>query len=145
MYLTIVCAECDEEFLADGQRPHWDCPSCGHQIENRRYPFLTGSLVAAYVNPTTEDWRGRHDALLDQARTRIVELEGTIARLQDELEALRRGESRAQVLSSGAEPIAEVTVVGAGAKGPIRQAGAPIRGPARPSLVSNPDSTEGDG
>ena len=118
----MICAGCEQEFTADGGKPLWECPHCQRSVDNRRYPFLDGSLVEAYINAANEDWRNRHDALLERAHQRVLELEARIATLESDLRTAK-----------GGQPPAPRTGDAAPTAGPARISSQPQRGAVRPT------------
>jgi hypothetical protein len=73
--MRVVCGDpdCREEFPVSSKDAVWECTSCGRQIVNRKYPFLTAKLMQANIDGDTADWKAIYSDLLEQARLEIVE------------------------------------------------------------------------
>jgi len=92
MRIIIICGneECKQEYNADSEDRHWTCPHCGREKENPYYPFLTVRLMHAKSEPDEADWKGLHDALLEKARRRLLELKDRSEFLELEVARLRK-------------------------------------------------------
>jgi len=67
MRIIVKCGEdeCRTEFNVETTDPEWECPSCGHVIINRQYPFLTAKVMQARVEGDSSDWKRNFKDLLD--------------------------------------------------------------------------------
>lgn len=75
MELIVICAQCSEEFNADGDERFWKCTGCGHEVENRKYPFLTRKIAHAKAHRSETNWEAMFDELLADARAMVLDLE----------------------------------------------------------------------
>lgn len=89
MDLQVVCAKCSAEFTASGDEPRWACSSCGREIENVRYPFLTRRVAHAKAHRSETDWEAMFDEVLAAAHAKVLALEASLARLEAENRRLK--------------------------------------------------------
>lgn len=89
MDLVVVCASCSKEFNASGDERFWKCAHCGHEIENKKYPFLTRKLAHAKSHRSEADWETMFDELLSEAREKVISLEAQVRRLSEENRRLK--------------------------------------------------------
>lgn len=89
--LQIVCAKCSAEFTALADDPKWACPTCAHEIENVRYPFLTRRVAHAKAHRKETDWETMFDEVLAAAHEKVLALEARIHRLESENRRLTGG------------------------------------------------------
>lgn len=75
MELMVICAQCSEEFNADGDQRFWKCTGCGHKVENMKYPFLTRKIAHAKAHRSETNWEAMFDELLADARAKVLDLE----------------------------------------------------------------------
>jgi DNA-directed RNA polymerase subunit RPC12/RpoP len=80
MELIVICAQCSEEFKADGDERFWKCSGCGHEVENMKYPFLTRKIAHAKAHRSETNWEAMFDELLADARTKVLDLEARAKR-----------------------------------------------------------------
>jgi tRNA(Ile2) C34 agmatinyltransferase TiaS len=92
MEMIVICAKCQSEYKVSADEPRWKCKSCGHEAENRRYPFLTRRVAHAKSQPSETNWQEMFDEVLDAAHERVLDLEGRIAKLEAENKRLRGAE-----------------------------------------------------
>ena len=73
MRMMVRCGdeECKTEFYVDSKDPVWECTSCGRQITNRNYPFLTARLMQAKIDGGSADWKLMFAELVKTARIEI--------------------------------------------------------------------------
>ena len=95
MDLQVVCANCSAEFTASAEDPKWACPSCGHEIENVRYPFLTRRVAHAKAHRGETDWEAMFDEVLAAAHGKVIALEARLDRLESENRRLKGGPPKA--------------------------------------------------
>ncbi len=84
MDLVVVCADCRAEYKASGDLPRWKCTSCGHEAENKRYPFLTRRVAHAKSHREETNWEEMFDEVLSAAHEKVLALEARIAKLEEE-------------------------------------------------------------
>ncbi len=89
MDLQIVCAQCGTEFTASADEATWACSSCGHEIANVRYPFLTRRVADAKAHRSETDWEGMFDEVLKAAHEKVLALEARVARLEADKRRLK--------------------------------------------------------
>lgn len=80
MELIVICAQCSQEFKADGDQRFWKCARCGHEVENMKYPFLTRKIAHAKAHRSETNWEALFDELLADARAKVLNLEARAAR-----------------------------------------------------------------
>ena len=102
MELQVVCAQCGEEFKANGDEPKWPCTACGHEVDNIRYPFLTRRVAHAKANRSETDWEGMFDEVLAAAHEKVLALEVRLAKLEAENRKLKAKPPASQGSSSPA-------------------------------------------
>jgi len=89
MDLLVVCASCSKEFKASGDERYWKCPNCGHEVENKKYPFLTRKIAHAKSHRSEAEWETMFDELLLTAREKVIELEARVRALEEENRRLK--------------------------------------------------------
>ncbi len=89
MQLQIICAQCSTEFGVSADLPSWACSSCGHEIENVRYPFLSMRVAHAKAHRSEADWEAMFDEVLQAAHEKVLELEARLGRLEAENRRLK--------------------------------------------------------
>lgn len=91
MDLMIICADCRNEYKANGDAPTWECPSCGRKSENKRYPFLTRRVANAKASRAEANWEEMFDEVLAAAHEKVLALEARVAKLEEENRRLKAG------------------------------------------------------
>ena len=89
MELIVICAECSAENKVSADEPRWTCESCGHEVENKRYPFLTRRVAHAKAHRSETNWEEMFDEVLAAAHEKVMALESRVARLESENKRLR--------------------------------------------------------
>lgn len=89
MELIVICAECKAEYKVSGDEPRWTCQSCGHEVENKRYPFLTRRVAHAKSHRAETNWEEMFDEVLEAAHEKVLALESRVSKLESENKRLR--------------------------------------------------------
>lgn len=89
MEILIVCAGCHAEYKALADNLMWACTSCGREIENKNYPFLTRRVAHAKSHRDETQWQEMFDEVLAAAHEKVVALESRVAKLEEENRRLR--------------------------------------------------------
>lgn len=89
MDLVVICAECSTEYKASGDDAVWTCTACGHEAENKKYPFLTRRVAHAKSHRSETNWEEMFDEVLAAAHERVLVLERKVEKLEGENRGLR--------------------------------------------------------
>jgi PHP family Zn ribbon phosphoesterase len=96
MDMIVICAKCQSEYKVSADEPRWKCESCGHEVENTRYPFLTRRVAHAKSHRAETNWEEMFDEVLAAAHEKVLALESRVSKLEAENRRLRAGKPERQ-------------------------------------------------